>query len=106
MTLTILGKQEMKDLESMVVPLFEKLVNRNATLVSWPDDENPPYNKSETGVKIEILAKNALQYLSLEFSIPKDTVDIFVRLLTLVISHSLLCNTKILGFCENCKRSA
>ena len=67
MTLCVLGKETLEELEAVIVPLFKTVKNTDVVLPSCDDF---PYGPDELGVVVEVPSIKEMKKLELKFTIP------------------------------------
>lgn len=67
MTLAILGKESLDDLEKMTVSLFSDVVNKNVEKPEWNDH---PFGPEQLGMKGYVVPVKNLRNLNISFPIP------------------------------------
>ena len=67
MALTVVGKDDLDQLEAMVVDKFSLVVNKNVTVPSWPD--HPYHHKASKGVQLKVVPIKDLRHLNITFPI-------------------------------------
>jgi insulysin len=106
MAFAVLGNQSLDELQTMVVNLFEGVVNKDVTVPTWPEH---PYRVSETGGSITYTTPvKDLRQLNITFPIP-DLREHYksrpVHYLSHLMGHegkgSVLSELKALGYANN-----
>ena len=103
MALTVLGKDDLDQLEAMVVEKFSQVVNKDVEIPSWLDH---PYDQG--GVQLKVVPIKDLRHLNITFPI-KDYSHEYqtkpVSYLSHLVGHeakgSLLSELKSLGYVNN-----
>lgn len=105
MTLAVLGKENLDDLEDLVVSLFSDVVNKNILAPVW---EEPPFSKNELMLKGYVVPIKDVRSLAITFLIPdyqKEYKAAPGHYLSHLIGHegpgSLLSVLKARSWCNN-----
>jgi insulysin len=72
MSLAILGRESLDELQSLAETIFLQVPNRNATMPTWPET---PYTKEYMQTKIEIVPIKDIRSISINFPIPYEAID-------------------------------
>ena len=104
MALTVVGQDDLDQLESMVVEKFSNVANKNVTVPTWNDH---PY-ADQGGFQLKVVPIKDLRHLNMTFPI-KDYMEAFhskpVTYLSHLVGHegkgSLLSELKSLGYVNN-----
>lgn len=67
MTMVVLGKESLDDLQEMVVPLFSVVEDKDVEVPSWPDHPFPPHLRKKRAYCLPV---KDLRSLSIDFPIP------------------------------------
>ncbi|XP_063837017.1 insulin-degrading enzyme [Ostrinia nubilalis] len=105
MTLVVMGKESLDDLESMVVPLFSAVENTSVDAPTWPEHPFPPELRRKRAYCLPV---KDLRSLSIDFPIP-DTRKHYKsgpgHYLSHLLGHegpgSLLAALKAKGWCNS-----
>ncbi|XP_068625858.1 insulin-degrading enzyme [Battus philenor] len=105
MTLVVLGKESLDELEAMVVPMFSEVQDRGVTAPTWPEHPFPPNLRRKRAYCLPV---KDLRSLSIDFPIP-DTRQYYKsgpgHYLSHLLGHegpgSLLAALKARGWCNS-----
>lgn len=105
MTLAVLGKESLDELEALVVPLFGPVLDRDVTAPSWPEHPFPP---SRRRTRVHCVPVKDTRSLSISFPSP-DMRRYYksgpARYVSHTVGHegpgSLLAALKARGWCNN-----
>jgi insulysin len=83
MTLGVVGKESLEELEKMVKSIFNIVPNRNTTLPVWTQS---PYGSKQLGARLDIAPLGNIKGFEMSFPIPYKSVDITVTFIIKKIS--------------------
>lgn len=72
MTLAILGRESLDELQVMAEKIFLEVPNRNATVPTWPTS---PYNSEHLQTKIEVVPVKDVRSMAINFPIPYEAIN-------------------------------
>jgi len=70
MTLAVLGKESLDDLEAMVKPLFSLVKNKDVEIPRWSES---PFGPEQVGVLIRVLPIKDIRQMNIVFPFPDTT---------------------------------
>lgn len=72
MSLAILGRESLDELQDLAEKIFLEVPNRNATVPTWPKS---PYGPEFLQTRIEVVPIKDIRSIAINFPIPYEAID-------------------------------